>query len=139
MADARYRDDRLAGLDRKDTRGKAAPKPRSPNPVRLDLASLGHLYNVAIKEWGIGLSFNPAQSIRHPAPSPGRDRRLTRDLNADRDVDLELEHIEKLTAIIQKHTERVATLLDASLARWLICPPDIQMGAAAQASGGKVP
>lgn len=69
---AKYRDDRLAGLDRKDAKGKPAPKPRSPNTVRLDLALLGHLFNVAIKEWGIGLTYNPVQSIRRPAPSPGR-------------------------------------------------------------------
>lgn len=76
---AKYRDDRLAGLDRKDANGKPAPKPRSPNTVRLDLALLGHLFNVAIKEWGIGLTYNPVQNIRRPAPSPGRDRRLTRE------------------------------------------------------------
>jgi len=76
---AKYRDDRLAGLDRKDAKGKPAPKPRSPNTVRLDLALLGHLFNVAIKEWGIGLTYNPVQSIRRPAPGPGRDRRLTRE------------------------------------------------------------
>ncbi|HBO5318978.1 TPA: site-specific integrase [Pseudomonas aeruginosa] len=76
---AKYRDDRLAGLDRKDAKGKPAPKPRSPNTVRLDLALLGHLFNVAIKEWGIGLTYNPVQSIRRPAPSPRRDRRLTRE------------------------------------------------------------
>ncbi len=76
---AKYRDDRLAGLDRKDAKGKPAPKPRSPNTVRLDLALLGHLFNVAIKEWGIGLTYNPVQSIRRPALSPGRDRRLTRE------------------------------------------------------------
>lgn len=79
---AKYRDDRLAGRDRKDAKGKPAPKPRSPNTVRLDLALLGHLYNVAIKEWGIGLTYNPVQSIRRPAPSPGRDRRLTREEEA---------------------------------------------------------
>lgn len=62
-----------------------------------------------------------------------------RKLNADQDAALKLEHNEKLAATIQKHTERVAKLLDASLARWLICLPDTQVGAAAQASGGKVP
>jgi len=74
---AKFRDERLAGADRKDAKGKPAPKPRSPNTVRLDLALLGHLFNVAIKEWGIGLTYNPVQSIRRPAPSPGRDRRLS--------------------------------------------------------------
>ena len=74
---AQYRDDRLAGLDRKDARGQPDPRPRSPNTVRLDLALLGHMFNIAIKEWGIGLTYNPVQNIRRPAPSPGRDRRLT--------------------------------------------------------------
>src|SRR5690625_853194 len=42
---AQYRDDRLAGLDRKDARGQPDPRPRSPNTVRLDLALLGHMFN----------------------------------------------------------------------------------------------
>lgn len=74
---AKYRDERLAGLDRKDFNGKPAPKPRAANTVRLDLALLGHMFNVAIKEWGIGLAINPVQSIRRPAPGPGRERRLS--------------------------------------------------------------
>lgn len=49
---AKYRDDRLASLDRKDAKGKPDPKPRPPNTVRLDLALLGHMFNTAIKEWG---------------------------------------------------------------------------------------
>ncbi|MAP76259.1 MAG: integrase [Pseudomonadales bacterium] len=74
---AKYRDERLAGLDRKDAKGKPDPKPRSPNTVRLDLALLGHMFNTAMKEWGIGLTYNPVQSIRRPSPPPGRERRLT--------------------------------------------------------------
>lgn len=74
---AKFRDQRLAGLDRKDARGKPDPRPRSTNTVRLDLALLGHMFNIAIKEWGIGLPSNPVQNIRRPAPSPGRDRRIT--------------------------------------------------------------
>lgn len=62
---------------------------------------------------------------------------VARKLKADRDVDLKLEQIEKLTASIQKHTERVATLLDKSRAV-AYCPPDKQTVAAAQASGEKV-
>lgn len=74
---ATYRDDRLAGLDRKDAKGKPAPKPRSPNTVRLDLALLGHMFNTAMKEWGLGLTYNPVQSIRRPTLPPGRERRLS--------------------------------------------------------------
>ena len=36
------------------------------------------MFNVAIKEWGLGLTYNPVQSIRRPAPGPGRNRRLQR-------------------------------------------------------------
>jgi integrase len=73
---AKYRDDRLSGQDRKDAKGRPSPRPRSPHTVRLDLALLGHMFNTAIKEWGIGLTYNPVQSIRRPAPPPGRERRL---------------------------------------------------------------
>jgi len=73
---AQYRDMRLAGEDRKDAKGKPKPQPRAANTVRLDLALLGHLFSVAIKEWGVGLPYNPVLNIRRPAPGPGRNRRL---------------------------------------------------------------
>ncbi|NYH13798.1 tyrosine-type recombinase/integrase [Paraburkholderia bryophila] len=60
---AAFRDARLA-------QGKAN------NTVRLELALLGHLFNVAIKEWHIGLVYNPVANIRKPSPGEGRDRRL---------------------------------------------------------------
>jgi integrase len=73
---AEYRDKRLAGEDRmKD--GKA--QPRAANTVRLELALLGHLFTIAVKEWGLGLPFNPVLNIRRPPPGPGRNRRLTPD------------------------------------------------------------
>ncbi|VVE43810.1 Tyrosine recombinase XerC [Pandoraea horticolens] len=71
---AQYRDKRLSGEDRKDASGK--PVPRAPNTVRLELALLGHLFTVAVKEWGLGLTYNPVLNIRRPAPGPGRTRRL---------------------------------------------------------------
>lgn len=89
---AKYRDDRLAGLDRKDAKGRPAPKPRSPNTVRLDLALLGHMFNTAMKEWGIGLTYNPVQSIRRPTLPPGRERRLT------------AEEEERLMAAVDAHS-----------------------------------
>jgi integrase len=49
------------------------------NTVRLDLALLGHLYVTAIREWGVGLTYNPVQLIRKPSPGAARDRRLTTD------------------------------------------------------------
>ncbi|KND55400.1 Shufflon-specific DNA recombinase [Candidatus Paraburkholderia kirkii] len=61
---SQYRDNRLA-------QGKAN------NTVRLELALLGHLFNVAIKEWHIGLIFNPVSNIRKPSPGEGRNRRLS--------------------------------------------------------------
>lgn len=71
---AEYRDLRLAGKDRlKD--GK--PQPRSANTVRLELALIGHLFTVAVKEWGLGLPFNPMLNLRRPPPGPGRNRRLS--------------------------------------------------------------
>jgi integrase len=71
---AKYRDDRLAGVDRKDAKGN--PKPLQPNTVRLELALLGHLFTVAIKEWGVGLVYNPVLNVRRPSPGAGRNRRL---------------------------------------------------------------
>ena len=60
---AAYRDKRLdAGL--------------SCSSVRLELALLSHLYTIAIKEWRVGLVYNPVSSIRKPPPHPGRNRRL---------------------------------------------------------------
>jgi len=61
---AKYRDERLAA-------GK------SNNTVRIELAMLGHLFRIAIQEWGIGLTFNPVANIRKPSPGAGRDRRLS--------------------------------------------------------------
>jgi len=72
---ANFRDMRLSGLDRKDMKGK--PVPRANDTVRLDLALLGHLFTIAIKEWGIGLPSNPVMNIRRPVPGPGRNRRLS--------------------------------------------------------------
>jgi len=72
---AQYRDSRLAG----DPGDNGERIPRSNNTVRLELALLGHLFTVAIKEWGLGLIYNPVLNIRRPAPGPGRNRRLSAD------------------------------------------------------------
>lgn len=72
---AKYRDKRLEGDP--DKCGKR--QPRSNNTVRIELALLGHLFTVALKEWGLGLVYNPVLSIRRPSPGAGRDRRLTPD------------------------------------------------------------
>ncbi|MGX2041500.1 site-specific integrase [Methylocaldum sp. MU1018] len=72
---AQHRDNRLAG----DFGDNGERIPRSNNTVRLELALLGHMFTVAIKEWGLGLTYNPVLNIRRPAPGPGRNRRLSAD------------------------------------------------------------
>ncbi len=61
---AKYRDGRLA-------------EGKSSSTVRLELALLGHLYSVAIKEWRFGLIYNPVANIRRPSPGVARNRRLS--------------------------------------------------------------
>jgi integrase len=95
---AKYRDMRLAGEDRKDKDG--SPVPRAPDTVRLDLALLGHMYTVAIKEWGIGLPSNPVLNIRRPTPGPGRNRRLS------------AEEEKKLLAAVDEHSN--------PMLRWIV-------------------
>lgn len=60
---ATYRDVRLA-------EGKAT------NTVRLELALMGHLFEICRKEWGMESLLNPLKNIRKPAGSRERDRRL---------------------------------------------------------------
>ncbi|TKC90345.1 site-specific integrase [Trinickia terrae] len=67
---ANYRDMRLATI---------APHTKrlvSPNTVRLELAMLSDLLNIAIIEWG-ACKDNPVLRVRKPKLPPGRDRRLT--------------------------------------------------------------
>ena len=60
---ASYRDDRLkTGY--------------SANTVRLELAIISHLFEIARKEWGMEGLTNPVKAIRMPSPPAGRDRRL---------------------------------------------------------------
>ncbi len=76
---ADFRDRRLAGdIDAKT----GQRRPRAANTVRLELALLSHVFTVAIKEWRLGLAYNPVQNIRKPAPGPGRNRRLSLDEEA---------------------------------------------------------
>lgn len=70
---AAYRDQRMT-----------TPSPKtgnllSGNTVRLELALLSHLYTIAIKEWGVGLTYNPAALVRKPKPPKARDRRITKE------------------------------------------------------------
>lgn len=54
-------------------------KTLSDNSVRLDLALISHLYTTAIREWGLGLYYNPVSAVRKPSPGRGRTRRLKGD------------------------------------------------------------
>ncbi|EBS2928701.1 site-specific integrase [Salmonella enterica subsp. enterica serovar Hvittingfoss] len=67
---AAYRDDRLAQVNPR------TGKPISGDTVRLELALLSSLYNLAKVEWGTCRA-NPVEAVRKPKASPGRDRRLT--------------------------------------------------------------
>ena len=46
------------------------------NTIRLELAIISHLFEIARKEWGMEGLHNPIKSIRMPSPPAGRDRRL---------------------------------------------------------------
>lgn len=67
---ANYRDIRLATISRTTNR------PVSPNTVRLELALLSDLFNIARIEWGVAVD-NPVMRVRKPKIPPGRERRLT--------------------------------------------------------------
>ena len=42
-----------------------------------ELNSLSHLFDVAVKDWGIPMVANPAKLVRRPQVARGRDRRLS--------------------------------------------------------------
>jgi len=44
--------------------------------VNRDLNLIGHLIEIARKEWGVALSVNPVRCIRRPKSNPARERRL---------------------------------------------------------------
>ena len=74
---AQYRDARKSGEISVGKNPKAGP--RAGNTVRLELALLGHLYEVAIREWGIGFIQNPVRYVRKPKVGEHRWRRLPPD------------------------------------------------------------
>lgn len=67
---AAYRDMRLAEINPRT--GKTI----TGNTVRLELALLSSMYNIARVEWGTCRD-NPVELVRKPRVSPGRERRLT--------------------------------------------------------------
>jgi integrase len=54
----------------------------SANTIRIYLANISHLYNIARKEWGMTDLVNPVELVRRPRLSQGRDRRLVGDEEA---------------------------------------------------------
>ncbi len=60
---AEWRDGRLAEV--------------STGTVLRELQLLGHVFSVAIREWGIALHSNPVSLVRKPTPNKARDRVLT--------------------------------------------------------------
>lgn len=68
---AEYRDRRLAG--------DSKSKPVSGSTVNRELTLIGHVLNVARKEWGVHIETNPVSIIRRPRENRGRTRRLSRD------------------------------------------------------------
>ncbi|WP_436435497.1 site-specific integrase [Lonsdalea quercina] len=67
---AEYRDSRLSQVNPR------TKEPISANTVRLEMALLSALYNLAKVEWGT-CTGNPVEYVRKPAVSSGRTRRLT--------------------------------------------------------------
>ena len=57
-------------------RDKRINEGMSASSVRLELALLSHLYTTAIREWRLGIVYNPVALVRKPTTPPGRDRRL---------------------------------------------------------------
>ena len=49
---------------------------KSPNTIRLHLALLSHLFEVARKEWRMSSLINPVELVRKPKLPKGRERRL---------------------------------------------------------------
>lgn len=70
---AQYRDARLATVSERTGRTITA------NTTRGELALLSGLFNTAIREWRLGLLYNPVANIRKPSPGKGRERRLMAD------------------------------------------------------------
>lgn len=59
---AEYRDKRLETV--------------SGSTVHRELALLNHLFNVAVRDWGLPLNTNPVNQVRKPTPNKARDRVL---------------------------------------------------------------
>lgn len=66
----------LRGLDFAKYRDRRLAEGKATNTVRLELALVAHLFEIARKEWGLEGLANPLKNIRKPSGSRERDRRL---------------------------------------------------------------
>ncbi|MHB8413802.1 MAG: site-specific integrase [Acidiferrobacteraceae bacterium] len=66
----------IRGKDIAAFRDALAADGRAANTIRLQLAMLSRLFNVACREWGMESLRNPVELVRKPKLPPGRDRRL---------------------------------------------------------------
>ena len=72
----------LAAIRGKDIAGFVSTRESEgarPNTIRLDLALVSHLFNVARVEWGMESLRNPVELVRKPKIPTGRARRLVDD------------------------------------------------------------
>lgn len=66
----------LRGADFAKYRDARRAAGRAENTIRLELALVSHLFEIARKEWGMETLLNPLKNIRKPSGSNERDRRL---------------------------------------------------------------
>lgn len=66
----------LKGADFAQYRDMRRSMGRAENTIRLELALVQHLFEIARKEWGMESLLNPLKNIRKPSGSLERDRRL---------------------------------------------------------------
>ncbi len=66
----------LRGADFAKYRDARREAGRAENTIRLELALVSHLFEIARKEWGMETLLNPLKNIRKPSGSRERDRRL---------------------------------------------------------------
>jgi integrase len=66
----------LKGADFAQYRDMRRAAGRAENTVRLELALVSHLFEIARKEWGMEALLNPLKNITKPSGSRERDRRL---------------------------------------------------------------
>jgi integrase len=69
----------LRGTDMAWYRDSRLNDSKSGNTVRIELALISHLFEIARKEWGMEYLVNPVKAIRMPKVARGRDRRMSAD------------------------------------------------------------